>query len=474
MLRFVTAVRRPFTERIGRSLFGLVVAGVLMYGCQSPAEPDPEPEPDPVFPIGRPVEAYPSDIAVQWGRMALRVTAGTPANTPTYASRAFGYIGLTMYETTVHGIPGHRSMARQLSGLSRLPLPQTDSVYNWPLALNAGQAFLLKNIYSHAGQLARLSVDSLERSMQQVYGDTVSRAVAARSAAFGQAVASAIYEWSKQDGGHEGYQNAFPTDYRLPNTPGSWVAPTDGQVAIARALHPGWGNNRTFSPANRELPTPQPEAYSTNPNSGYYKLYKAVYDKSKTLTQAEKEAALWWADDPSQTFSPPGHSYYLATLALTTTRANLALATETYARTGMAVADAFICCFKTKYTYYNERPSSFIRTNIDRTWSPFWPEPPFPGFSSGHSTQGAAAAAVLTDLFGPSVRLVDDAHVGRSRDTFRNVGYPPRVFNSFQEAAEESGWSRILGGIHTQQDNETGLREGRKIGERINQLGWKK
>lgn len=472
MRRLTLPVRSSPWRKAGRDIVGLFIASFLVYGCLSPAEP--EREPDPVFPVGRAVASYPSDLAVQWGRMALRVTAATPANTPTYASRAFGYIGLTMYETAVHGMPDHRSLAQQLSGLSRLPLPQTDSVYNWPLALNAGQAFLLKNIYSHAPLSARFSVDSLENAMQQAYGDTVNRSVVVRSVAFGQAVASAIYAWSKEDGGHESYRNAFPMDYRLPNTPGSWVAPTDGQVAIARSLHPHWGSNRTFVPSNSQMPIPRPESYSTNLNSGYYNQYKAVYDKSKTLTQPEKEAALWWADDPSQTFTPPGHSYYIATLAVTTTGANLARAAEAYARTGLAVADAFICCFKTKYTYHNERPSSFIRAHIDRSWFPFWPEPPFPGFSSGHSTQGAAAATVLTDLFGPSVRFVDDAHVNRPRDTFRNVGYPARVFDSFQEAAEESGWSRILGGIHTQQDNETGLREGRSIGKHINELGWEK
>jgi hypothetical protein len=406
--------------------------------------------------------------------MALRVTAGTPGNTPTYASRAFGYVGLTMYETAVHGIADRQSLVRQLSDLKKLPLPKTDSIYSWPLALNAGQAFILKNIYEHASLSSRLSVDSLEAAMQQTYSDTVSRDVVVRSVAFGKAVASAIYEWSKSDGGHEAYKDAFPTDYRLPTTPGTWFAPTDGQVAIPRALHPRWGSNRTFAPANSKMPVPKPEAYSTNVNSAYYKLYKAVYDRSKALTQADKEAAIWWSDDPSQTFTPPGHSYKLATIAIQTANANLAQAVETYARTGMAIADAFICCFKTKYTYVNERPSSFIRANIDRSWIPFWPEPPFPGFSSGHSTQGAAAAMVLTDLYGATVHFVDDSHVGRPKDTARNVEFKARSFNSFWEAAVESGGSRILGGIHTQQDNEIGLQEGKKIGEAINQFAWKK
>ena len=116
---------------------------------------------------------------------------------------------------------------------------------------------------------------------------------------------------------------------------------------------------------------PKPTGYSVSPSSEYYKLYNAVYVKNKQLTQEEKEIALWWADDPSQTFTPPGHSYSLATITVRTTRTNLAKAVETCARVGMAVTDAFINCWKCKYTYTNERPSTFVRANIDRTWFPF-------------------------------------------------------------------------------------------------------
>ena len=38
---------------------------------------------------------------------------------------------------------------------------------------------------------------------------TTNMEVAQRSIQFGQAVADAIYEWSKTDGGHEGYLHPF-------------------------------------------------------------------------------------------------------------------------------------------------------------------------------------------------------------------------------------------------------------------------
>jgi len=206
-------------------------------------------------------------------------------------------------------------------------------------------------------------------------------------------------------------------------------------------------------------------------------MYKAVYDKDHILTLEEREMAAWWGDDPTETFSPPGHSYYIAMLAIKKSQVNLMKAAEAFARTGIATADAFIHCWKAKTTYFNERPSSFVRKYIDDSWIQFWPEPPFPAFPSGHSIHSAAAAVVLTDLFGEPFSFTDDAHEGHRRYDdlrFLDLVYPARNFNSFWEAANECAYSRFLGGIHTQQDNDVGQEEGRKIGNNVNALQWSK
>lgn len=151
-------------------------------------------------------------------------------------------------------------------------------------------------------------------------------------------------------------------------------------------------------------------------------------------------------------------------------------AAETYARTGMSVADAFIMCWKTKTNYFNERPSSYVRKYIDPSWVQFWPEPPFPAFPSGHSIQSAAAATVLTDLFGSNFSFTDSAHVGYRRYDdirFLNLRYPARSFSSFWEAADECAYSRFLGGIHTQQDNDVGQQLGKVVGANVNSLQWR-
>jgi PAP2 superfamily len=417
---------------------------------------------------------YTHNVATRWADMALQIAERTPSNTPTYASRGFGYIGITMYESVVHGSPTHRSMAGQLNGLSSLPQPENGKTYQWELSLNAAQAFMLRNIYEHTRDINKLKIDSLETLIYTEIGSRIDKNTTQRSIEYGRKVAEAIFEWSKNDGGYQGYKRNFDLSYTWNKTDSTWKTPIFGQSKSSFPLHPYWGNNRTFVLTNADMAIPKPFYYSINPNSDYYKQFAQVYQINKNLTQTQKEIALWWGDDPAFSFTPPGHSYSIANITVKATNVDLFKAGETFARVGMATADAFITCWKCKYTYFSERPSTFIRNNIDKDWLSFWPEPPFPAFISGHATQGAATATVLSDLYGENFKFTDTSHEGRENDPITNTPYKTRSFSSFWEAAEESALSRLYGGIHSQLDNEIGLKEGKKVGLHINHLSWSK
>lgn len=419
----------------------------------------------------------PADIAVKWADMTLYSIRFSAFNTPTYSSRSLGYLGLAMYESIVQGDSAHRSMNGQLNGLS-LPLQETGKPYHWILSLNAAQDTLLKLLYPVPGNSHRFihqRIDSLSKAVYAEQSKDIAPETVDRSIQFGRAVALAIYNWSLTDGGDKAYTRNFDPNYVFPTGPSYWVPPVRGQTVSLYPLHPHWGNNRTFVTANSTLPVPPILPFSTDTASAYYKIYKAVYDKDHNLTLEEREIAAWWGDDPTETFSPPGHSYYLATIAIKKNSTSIIKAVETYARTGMAVADAFINCWKAKTTYFNERPSSFVKKYIDNDWIQFWPEPPFPAFPSGHSTQSAAAATVLTDLCGEPFSFTDNAHTGYRRYDdvrFFDLIYPARSFTGFWDAARECAYSRFLGGIHTQHDNDVGQQEGQLIGENVNALQW--
>jgi hypothetical protein len=93
---------------------------------------------------------------------------------------------------------------------------------------------------------------------------------------------------------------------------------------------------------------------------------------------------------------------------------------------------------------------------IDKKWQPILNTPPFPEYPSGHSTQSAAAAAVLDAVFGADHAFVDGTHL--------DDGIPERAFANFQAAAQEAALSRLYGGIHFRAAIERGLEQGACIG----------
>ncbi|RAI77745.1 hypothetical protein HMF3257_32915 [Spirosoma telluris] len=138
-------------------------------------------------------------IATTWADMTVRIMTKAPKNTPTYGSRAIGYLGLTMYETVVYASRKHRSVIRILSDTISLPKPDFKKSYCWELALNAGQAYMLKALYAYTDKTE--PIDSLANAIHQQYAAQLSPEVVERSEQFGRAVATKIYEWSKSDGG---------------------------------------------------------------------------------------------------------------------------------------------------------------------------------------------------------------------------------------------------------------------------------
>jgi membrane-associated phospholipid phosphatase len=141
---------------------------------------------------------------------------------------------------------------------------------------------------------------------------------------------------------------------------------------------------------------------------------------------------------------------------------SLMAAAEAYARVGLAVADAFISCWQTKYTYTLLRPVTYIQDLIDPDWKPLLVTPSFPSYTSGHSTQSGAVATVLTDQFGV-MAFTDTVFT----DHELTPPQPPRTFTSLDEAVEEAALSRLYAGIHYPFDNDNGLAQGRCIGQII-------
>jgi hypothetical protein len=422
----------------------------------------PSDDVQPVASNGKTAENYSADVATQWAALQLKLAQTTAGNTPPVVSRALGYTGLALYEAVVPGIPTRRSMVGQVNGLTVLPTPEAGQEYNWALSANAAEAAIIRGLWANTTDANKKTIDSLEIALTNSLKADGSDAIVTRSVTFGKSIGDAIFTYSQTDGGHEGYKRNFPSDYIVPKGPGFWV-PTSTQLT---PMQPNWGKNRSFVTSNTTTDPTGTPTYSTQISSTFFAQALEVYATGKNLTIQQKDIALFWSDDAGKTFTPPGHGVSIATQVLQTEKATLATAAETYAKIGMATADAFIACWRCKYRFNIVRPVSYINLAIDPTWKPLLTTPPFPEYTSGHSSGSGAAAQILEDTFGSNYAFTDHSHDKR--------GLTARSFKSFREYAEEAAISRLYGGIHYRNSNEQGLANGRRVGQNVLALSWRK
>lgn len=448
-----------FTRRAALARLGGVALGTAALSITGSSRFVSAKAPAPVAPVAD----YDGSVATSWYRLVLELVQATPGFTPPVTSRAFGYLGVTLYEALVPGMPDNQSLAGQLNELTPLPPPH-DHVYHWPSVANSALAASTRLLFPTASDANKKSIDDLERGLSNILEPGVPPGIANRSVKRGQVAAAHIFDWSTSDGGHKGYLTNFPSSYTPPVGPGLWIPTPPGFQA---ALQPYWGQHRPFVLASGADHDPgPPPAFSTDLNSAFYAEAIEVYETVENLTDEQRDIALFWADDPGQTATPPGHSLSILTQLLEDRNTDLATAAEAYARVGMAVSDAFVSCWHSKYVYNLIRPISYIQQHIDAGWGvgaralPVT-TPPFPEYTSGHSVQTAAFAQVLFDLFG-DFPFSDHTHDAR--------GLAPRSFNTCFEMAEETAISRLYGGIHFRAAIELGIAQGKLIGEKVGAL----
>jgi PAP2 superfamily len=446
----------------------LLVAASLFASCTKNDVPFSE-----ARPVNNPQMARAGDkgqyafVAHSWMGLQLQLIKADGNFTPPVASRTFGYAGFTLYETIVDKLPQYRSIAEQV-GAPPLPRMANHSI-DEAIAANKSLHDLMISLFVYQGNVFNTQV---QQKCQQLYEDNlalltlnVPASKIELSESYGAAVASAVYAWSATDPiGHQGQMHNTDPAYTMTPWPGVWQ-PTP--PAYHLPVQPHWGDVRAFLQTNTQgtCIAAMPIPFSTSPQSGFFNQAYEVYDISYHLSAEEQTIARFWADGGG-TITPPGHMISIAMQVLQTEEAPLALCAEVYCKVGMAISDAFVACWKGKYTNTLMRPITYIRQQIDANWSPMLVTPPFPSFASGHATQSGAASAVLTSLFGPSYEFTDHTHDA--------LGFVPRHFLSFEEAAQEAAISRLYGGIHYRMDNDEAIVAGKKIGSNISMIRFRK
>lgn len=393
-----------------------------------------------------------------WYRLILELVRHTPTYSPPVASRAFGYLGVSAYEALASGDRSMTSLAGQLNGLTPVPQRAGGASYDEAVVMQAALSSAALEFFGNTGPTGQRALKRLTEKLSAEVSSGLDPELVARSEAYGKSVTAHILTWSEGDGGAKIENMGFPLEFALNKGPSHWV-PTSLINQQQLPLLPKWGENRPFAmPTGNACPLPPPPAYSEEKGSDFYKEAFEVYETVKNLTPEQRAIARFWSDDPMLSPTPPGHWVVIALKVLDEQKASAAEHADLLARLGISLADAFIGCWHSKFEYDLLRPVTYIKRVIDPKWEPVLITPPFPEYPSGHSTQSGAAATVLTAFFGENFAFTDNTH---EKDKL-----PNRSFNSFWDAANEAGMSRLYGGIHFRAAIERGLEQGRCIGEK--------
>ncbi len=406
-----------------------------------------------------PASAFDSQVATAWFDLAYRLVRDEKL-APPQAARLFGYAGVALWEAVAPGVPGSESLAGQLNELAPLPQPDPQAAYYWPAVANSALATLFSTLQGGASGATLRAIADMEKQFADQFRAAAPPEVWKRSAAQGELIGLATFDWAQTDG----FVYLNNCAYTPPRGPGLWEPTPPG---LAAPLQPCWGQMRPFVLRERSdecQPSQQP-VYSEATDSQFYLEAREVYQTVNTLTPEQEEIARFWSDDPGKSGTPPGHSLAVLTQLAQETNLPLDKAAEAYARLGVALADSFISCWQTKFVANIPRPITYIQKVIDPKWSSFVTTPPFPEYTSGHSVQASASAAVLSALFGQDYAFVDYTHDA--------LGYAPRPFPSFAAMADEAALSRLYGGIHFRSAIEAGQAQGRCIGQRVNALRFR-
>jgi hypothetical protein len=365
--------------------------------------------------------------------------------TPVVASRNYAYASVAGYEVIAAGYPDkYRSLAGQLNGLTTVAKPNAND--------NIDYEYASLLAFCKVGEAVTFPEGSLKSYTDSLHQIAVTHGMPSEmisnSENYANAVALSIMAWSKKD---NYLKTRSKSKFAINDSAGRWV-PTP--PAYSEAAEPHWNEIRPMVIHDlKNYAAPAPPVFDIkNKDSKYYKEVIYIKNTTDSLTPEQTHIADFWDDNPgklnvsghvmfiTKKFSPPGHWMSIVGIGAEKVHADFNTTVCAYAKTSIALFDAFIECWTAKYTYKTVRPETVIDKYFDANWRPHLQTPPFPEYTCGHTTISAAAAEALSSVLGDNVAYTDTTEL--------EFGIKSLSYTSFRDAAKQNIWARFYGGVH--------------------------
>jgi hypothetical protein len=436
------------------------------------------------------------NMAYKWSEIAITATANDTDKfkpRPTITSRYLGLIFTSIFDAWSRY--DEKATPVYLSGVERRPSDE-QTLKNKEIAISYA-AYRAMNEYFYSDKelftnyMKELGLDPTNESLDPNTPEGI-----------GNLAAKAVIEARRNDGsnqygdveGSDGTPYFDYTGYEPVNDvennvdPNRWQPKyfSDGKGGkfAPKCLTPYWDKVTPISLKSGDQFRPGPP-----PMIGSKQLeeeVKEVIELQANLTDKEKALVEFMRDGP-QSVQQAGHWLKFAQDVSRRDDHTLDQDVKMFFLNQVVAMDAFIASWDSKMYYDFARPFALVHKYYDEQkikawggpgkgmidmdgnqWRPYSPDtflcPPFPSYTSGHSTISGGCAEALrlwtgSDEFGESVELIPGALTEPD-----NLGEKVVLeFPTFTETAEMAGQSRVLGGYHIQSDNIAGLELGRDV-----------
>ena len=394
---------------------------------------------------------------------------------PGRSSRAMAIVHIAVFDAMNAIVGGYQSY----SGLRPAPAETSAAA---AIALAAHDT-LIRLYPSQAAGLDDLLVEDL--------GAIPDGRAKANGINLGHAAARAILARRVDDGSRHP-EPYVGVDFITSDAPGKWRQDPISQSPLALGAH--WGEVAPFVLRSGDQLRVQPPPDLDSRAYAVAFLEVKAFGGDGVITPTVRTAdqtvtGVFWAYDGTPSLCAPPRLYnQIATHIAEQRRTGPIELARLLALINVAMADAGIAIWESKYHYEFWRPVTGIRepdgnrnTVQDPNYSPLGAPasnlngpnftPPFPAYPSGHAGFGGALFQILRHFYGTDhirFTFVSDEFNGETRDNNGHVRpLVSKSFSTLSEAEQENGQSRIYLGIHWSFDKTEGIAQGRRVADYV-------